>query len=298
MHSDHPTSAPDLTAPDSAAAPNSPQPSVPPQPVSGPAAPVTAQSAVPDRTALSLRGLRKSFDRTEVVHGISLDVPRGSFYGIVGPNGAGKTTTLSMATGLLRPSGGTAHVLGYDMWTEPHEAKARLGVLADGLRTFDRLTGRELLTYVGLVRGMEPAVVEERMESLLSALDLADEDGKLVVDYSAGMTKKILLASALLHAPRMLVLDEPLEAVDPISAQVIRKILTAYVDGGGTVVLSSHVMELVEGLCSHVAIIADGELLADGTLDEVRQGGSLVQTFIDLVGGGDLAEGSLSWLES
>ena len=268
------------------------------QPVGGVAAPVAEGAAVPDRTALSIRGLRKSFDRTEVVHGISLDVPRGSFYGIVGPNGAGKTTTLSMATGLLRPDGGTAHVLGHDMWTEPGEAKARLGVLADGLRTFDRLTGRELLTYVGLVRGMEPAMVEERMESLLSALDLADEDGKLVVDYSAGMTKKILLASALLHAPRLLVLDEPLEAVDPVSAQVIRKILTAYVSGGGTVVLSSHVMELVEGLCSHVAIIAQGELLADGTLDEVRQGGSLVQTFIDLVGGGDVAEGSLSWLES
>ncbi|WP_394215323.1 ATP-binding cassette domain-containing protein [Brachybacterium vulturis] len=298
MHSHHPTSTAEPTAPETADAADAPQRDVPPQPVSGPAAPVAAESAVPDRTALSLRGMRKSFDRTEVVHGISLDVPRGSFYGIVGPNGAGKTTTLSMATGLLRPDGGTAHVLGHDMWAEPHEAKARLGVLADGLRTFDRLTGRELLTYMGLVRGMEPAVVEERMESLLSALDLAGEDGKLVVDYSAGMTKKILLASALLHAPRLLVLDEPLEAVDPVSAQVIRKILTAYVDGGGTVVLSSHVMELVEGLCSHVAIIADGELLAAGTLDEVRRGDSLVQTFIDLVGGGDVAEGSLSWLES
>ena len=295
MHRDHPSSAPVPAAPgvpDAAGSPSAPQP------VPGPAAPVTAEAAIPDRTALSLRGMRKSFGGNEVVRGISLDVPRGSFYGIVGPNGAGKTTTLSMATGLLRPDGGTAHVLGNDMWAQPHEAKARLGVLADGLRTFDRLTGRELLTYVGLVRGMEPAVVEERTESLLSALDLAGEDGKLVVDYSAGMTKKILLAGALLHAPRLLVLDEPLEAVDPVSAQVIRKILTAYVDGGGTVVLSSHVMELVEGLCSHVAIIADGELLADGTLDEVRRGGSLVQTFIDLVGGGDLAEGSLSWLES
>ena len=253
---------------------------------------------MPESTALSLRGLRKSFSGTEVVHGLSLDVPRGSFYGIVGPNGAGKTTTLSMATGLLRPDAGTAHVLGTDMWEQPQVAKARLGVLADGLSTFDRLTGRELLTYVGLIRGMEPDVVEERMESLLAALDLSGEDGKLVVDYSAGMTKKVLLASALLHAPRLLVLDEPLEAVDPISAQVIRRILTAYVDGGGTVVLSSHVMELVEGLCSHVAIIAEGALLADGTLDEVRRGGSLVQTFVDLVGGGDVAEGSLSWLES
>lgn len=261
-------------------------------------APLGADAAIPQDAALSIRGLRKSFGDTEVVHGLSLDVPRGSFYGIVGPNGAGKTTTLSMATGLLRPNGGTAHVLGVDMWTDPQQAKAQLGVLADGLRTFDRLTGRELLTYVGLIRGMDARVVEERTDSLLTALDLAEEDGKLVVDYSAGMSKKILLASALIHAPRILVLDEPLEAVDPVSAQVIRKILTAYVAGGGTVVLSSHVMELVEGLCSHVAIIARGELLADGTLDEVRRGGSLVQTFIDLVGGADVEEGSLSWLES
>ena len=293
MHSEHPFPSEGHPAP----APSADR-AVAQGPVAGIAAPVSADAAVPESTALSLRGLRKSFDGTEVVHELSLDVPRGSFYGIVGPNGAGKTTTLSMATGLLRPDGGTAHVLGHDMWAVPEQAKARLGVLADGLRTFDRLTGRELLTYVGLVRGMKPAVVEERMESLLTALDLAGEDGKLVVDYSAGMTKKILLACALLHAPRLLVLDEPLEAVDPVSAQVIRKILTAYVDGGGTVVLSSHVMELVEGLCSHVAIIARGELLADGTLDQVRQGGSLVQTFIDLVGGGDVAEGSLAWLES
>ena len=292
MHSDapQPSSVPD-PSPQA-----SPEPAA--RPLSGAAAPVAADASVPESTALSIRGLRKSFSGTEVVHAFSLDVPRGSFYGIVGPNGAGKTTTLSMATGLLRPDAGTAHVLGHDMWAEPQAAKSRMGVLADGLRTFDRLTGRELLTYVGLIRGMEPAVVEERMESLLAALDLAGEDGKLVVDYSAGMTKKILLACALLHAPRLLVLDEPLEAVDPVSAQVIRTILTAYVDGGGTVVLSSHVMELVEGLCSHVAIIAEGQLMADGTLDQVRQGGSLVQTFIDLVGGGDVAEGSLSWLES
>ena len=294
MHTSSPMPLPPPASPD----PSSAAPAPGQEAVDGTAAPMSAEAEVPTETALSLRGLRKSFGKTEVVHGISLDVPRGSFYGIVGPNGAGKTTALSMATGLLRPSGGTAHVLGHDMWVEPQKGKARLGVLADGLLTFDRLTGRELLTYVGLVRGMEPRVVEERMESLLSALDLDHEDGKLVVDYSAGMTKKILLASALLHAPDLLVLDEPLEAVDPVSAQVIRKILTAYVDGGGTVVLSSHVMELVEGLCSHVAIIAQGELLADGTLDEVRQGGSLVQTFIDLVGGGDIAEGSLSWLES
>ncbi|EWS82122.1 ABC transporter ATP-binding protein [Brachybacterium phenoliresistens] len=263
-------------------------------------APLPADAPVPaaEEAALSIRDLAKSFDGAEVVHGISMDVPRGSFYGIVGPNGAGKTTTLSMATGLLRPDRGTSHVLGVDMWAAPEEAKARLGVLADGLRTFDRLTGRELLSYVGLIRGMDADVLEDRIDSLLSALDLAGEDGKLVVDYSAGMTKKILLACALIHAPKLLVLDEPLEAVDPVSGQVIRQILRAYVAGGGTVVLSSHVMELVEELCSHVAVIAQGRILAEGTLDEVRAGGSLVQRFLDLVGGGHVAEGSLSWLQS
>lgn len=292
--------APDPAPPTSPAL--APAPSVADPTASGPAAsawaPLPADAPANPEAAFSIRGLRKSFAGTEVVHGLSLDVPRGSFYGIVGPNGAGKTTTLSMATGLLRPDAGTAHVLGTDMWQQPEQAKARLGVLADGLRTFDRLTGKELLTYVGLIRGMDAAVVQERSASLLEALDLAGEDGKLVVDYSAGMTKKILLACALIHAPRLLVLDEPLEAVDPVSAQVIRTILTAYVDGGGTVVLSSHVMELVEGLCSHVAIIAEGELKADGTLDEVRGGSTLVQRFIDLVGGAGVAEGSLSWLES
>lgn len=257
-----------------------------------------APSDASSQAALSLRGLVKSFDGTEVVHGISLDVPRGSFYGLVGPNGAGKTTTLSMATGLLRPDAGSAHVLGIDMWAEPERAKAQLGVLADGLRTFDRLTARELLTYVGLIRGMDSVVVEQRIASLLTALGLADEEGKLVVDYSAGMTKKILLACALIHAPRLLVLDEPLEAVDPVSGEVIRRILRQYVAGGGTVILSSHVMQLVEELCTHVAVIADGSVLAHGTLDEVRTGRPLVDRFVEMVGGADVAEGSLSWLDA
>ncbi len=249
----------------------------------------------PTPSALVMRGLRKSFDGREVVKGIDLAVPRGSFYAIVGPNGAGKTTALSMATGLLRPDSGTAEVLGVDAWQSPAEAKRHVGVLADGLPTFDRLTGRELLTYVGLIRGMDAAVVEERTNSLLEAMGLDDTEGKLVMDYSAGMTKKILLACALIHAPRLLVLDEPLEAVDPVSAHSIRTFLTAYVNGGGTVVISSHVMELVEGLCSHVAIIADGEVRAQGTLDEVRAGSTLTQRFIDIAGG-EVAQGDLSWL--
>lgn len=245
--------------------------------------------------AMRLVNLRKSFDGKPAVCDLSLEIPRGSFYGIVGPNGAGKTTALSMATGLLRPDQGEAFVLGHNVWEDPSAAKKDLGVLADGLPTFDRLTGRELLTYVGLIRSLDPQTVAERTQSLLDALGLAEAEGKLVMDYSAGMTKKILLACALIHAPRLLVLDEPLEAVDPVSAQTIRRFLTSYVQGGGTVVISSHVMELVEGICSHVAIIADGVVRASGTLDEVRAGGTLTDRFIEIAGG-KAYEGDLSWL--
>lgn len=245
--------------------------------------------------ALKLAGLNKSYDGRRVVADLSLEVPKGSLYAIVGPNGAGKTTALSMATGLLRPDSGSASVLGADVWKNPTEAKRELGVLADGLPTFDRLTGRELLTYVGLIRELDANLVEERTNALLKALGLDGEEGKLVVDYSAGMTKKILLACALIHAPKLIVLDEPLEAVDPVSSRSIRNFLTGFVNGGGTVVISSHVMELVEGLCTHVAIIADGELRASGTLDEVRAGSTLTDRFIEIAGGG-VAEGDLSWL--
>ena len=149
-------------------------------------------------------------------------MPAGSFYGIVGPNGAGKTTTLSMATGLLRPDFGTALVHGVDVWAQPLEAKKLMGVLPDGVRLFDRLTGEQLVTYAGLLRGMDKDVVAARVAELLAALDLRPDAGTLVVDYSAGMTKKIALASALIHAPRLLVLDEPFESVDPVSAANIR----------------------------------------------------------------------------
>ena len=192
-------------------------------------------------------------------------MPAGSFFGLLGPNGAGKTTTLSMAVGLLRPDAGAAYVLGHDVWADPVEAKRRLGVLPDGVRMFDRLTGAELLAYTGLLRGMDPAEVDSRARDLLDVLGLADAGRTLVVDYSAGMKKKIGLACALLHAPRLLVLDEPFEAVDPVSAALIRDILHRYVHSGGTVIFSSHVMEVVEKLCSHVAILADGVIKAVGT---------------------------------
>lgn len=234
--------------------------------------------------ALSLRGLHKRFGQTVAVDGIDLDIPAGSFCGVVGPNGAGKTTTLTMATGLLEPDDGSVQVHGVDLWSRPDEAKPLLGVLPDGLRTFDRLTGSELISYAGLLRGMDPATVRERRDDLLAALDLAGAGNTLVVDFSAGMTKKVALACALVHAPRVLVLDEPFEAVDPISAGAIRRILRSFVDAGGTVVMSSHVMALVERMCDRVAVIGGGRILAQGTLDEVRAGTDLEARFVDLVG--------------
>ena len=250
----------------------------------------------PEQPALSLRGLAKRFDTKIAVAGVDLDVPTGSFYGLLGPNGAGKTTCLSMAVGLLRPSQGRAYVLGHDVWRDPVEAKRRLGVLPDGVRLFDRLTGAELLAYTGLLRGMDPAVVDQRAAELLDVLALTDAGRTLVVDYSAGMKKKIGLACALLHAPRLLVLDEPFEAVDPVSAALIRDILHRYVAGGGTVVFSSHVMAVVERLCSHVAIMAEGSVRLQGTLASVRGDRSLEDVFVEVVGGRTATGSELAWL--
>jgi ABC-2 type transport system ATP-binding protein len=249
-----------------------------------------------DGVALALRGLVKRFDGVYAVSGVDLDVPTGSFYGLLGPNGAGKTTTLSMAVGLLRPDAGAAFVLGHDVWADPVEAKRRLGALPDSVRMFDRLTGAELLAYTGLLRGMAADLVDARGRELLDVLDLAGAGRTLVVDYSAGMKKKIGLACALLHAPRLLVLDEPFEAVDPVSGALIRDILHRYVSGGGTVIFSSHVMEVVARLCTHVAILAGGQIRAVGTLDEVRQGRDLEDVFVQVVGGRVATGAELSWL--
>jgi ABC-2 type transport system ATP-binding protein len=246
--------------------------------------------------ALALRGLVKRYDTTLAVSGVDLDVPVGSFYGLLGPNGAGKTTTLSMAVGLLRPTAGQAYVLGHDVWADPLAAKHLLGVLPDGVRLFDRLTGAELLAYNGLLRGMDPAVVNERAGELLDVLALGGSNKTLVVDYSAGMKKKVGLACALLHGPRLLVLDEPFEAVDPVSAALIRDILQRYVAGGGTVVFSSHVMEVVERLCDHVAILAGGAIRVHGPIDQVRAGRSLEDVFVQVVGGRTATGGELAWL--
>ena len=262
-----------------------------------PQLPVTPQTipAAGARPAIEIRGLTKAFGQKVAVDRINLDIPSGSFYGLVGRNGAGKTTTISMVTGMLQPTEGTALIRGIDMWSEPLKAKAHLGVLPDGVHLFDKLTGEQLITYSGYLHGIDKETVASRVKDLLAAMDLTDAAGRAVADYSAGMTKKIALAAALIHAPSVLILDEPFEAVDPVSAANIQDILRGFVASGGTVVISSHVMDLVQRLCDHVAIMDSGRILAAGTVDEVRAGTSLEERFVQLVGGRTSSEG-LSWL--
>jgi len=244
------------------------------------------------------RGLHKAFGRKVAVDHIDLTVPTGSFFGLVGPNGAGKTTSLAMATGLLRPDGGSVHIFGVDVWREPARAKALIGVLPDGMSLPERLTGREVLSYLGALHRLDRALVAERVQELLDVLELTEADGTLVVDYSTGMRKKIGLASALLHAPRLLVLDEPFEAVDPVSATTIKSILTRFVAGGGSVIFSSHVMATVEQLCDRIAVISKGQVRAAGPMAEVRAGDDLEQRFVELVDGQDRGAEGLTWLAS
>ncbi|ALM39424.1 ABC transport system ATP-binding protein [Streptomyces sp. FR-008] len=255
----------------------------------------TPKAAVP---AVRVRGLWKRFGQQTAVAGIDLELPAGKFIGLVGPNGAGKTTTLSMVTGLLRPDEGTVEVVGRDVWRDPAEVKARIGVLPEGLRLFERLSGRELLAYIGRLRGLPGEVTDQRATQLLDVLGLAGSQHKLVVDYSTGMRKKIGLASALLHNPEVLFLDEPFEGVDPVSAQTIREVLEGYTASGATVVFSSHVMELVESLCDWVAVMAAGTIRADGAVAEVRgEAASLQAAFLELVGAQDRSTGgTLDWL--
>ena len=262
--------------------------------------PVTRVTEAPHRelgdAVLTLSDLTKRFGDVTAVDGISFTVRQGSFTGIVGPNGAGKTTTLSMATGLLKPSSGTVDVAGVDVWANPREAHRHIGVLPDRLRLFDQLTGAQLLYYTGMLRGLSSTEARERTQSLLEAFELDAASNRLVVDYSAGMAKKIALASALIHSPRLLVLDEPFDTIDPVSAGQLSDILLDYVDRGGTVLLSSHSMDLVQRVCDHVAVIVRGEILAEGTVAEVRGDITLEERFRTLVHGTPKTEG-LDWLD-
>lgn len=245
------------------------------------------------------RGLVKRFgDKTAVDH-LDLDVPKGSWFGVVGPNGAGKTTTIRMIVGLLRPDAGTVTVNGTAVWPDPTAVKRMVGVLPDDLRLFERLTGEELLLYVGLLRGIDRDQVIARSNQLLDVLGLVRAANDLVADYSTGMRKKVALAAAMLHSPSVLILDEPFESVDPVSSRVIVDVLQHYRASGGTILFSSHVMDTVERLCDHVAIVSAGRVARSGPI-EILTGSRTVRLediFIDAVGAisGQTGE-ALDWL--
>lgn len=246
--------------------------------------------------SISVSAITKSYGEKQAVDHINLSIPSGVFYGIVGPNGAGKTTTLSMIAGLLQPTSGSVSVLGDDVWQSHEAAMVHLGVLMDGLSYPERLTARELFEYSGLLRGISGPTLHQRVDDLLAVLELDKTGQTLVVDFSTGMRKKAALGIALIHAPKVLLLDEPFESIDPISAYAIERVLKQFVNKGGTVVLSSHVMELVERLCSHVAVIAEGKILADGPIAEVANGASLYDRFINLIGL-PINERPMEWLQ-
>ena len=245
---------------------------------------------------LSIEGLTASVDEKTILHNVNLNVAAGETHVLMGPNGAGKTTTLNMVTGLLVPDAGTAMILGHDVWSDVNTAKRMIGVMPQPDQIFDRLTGLQLLVYSGMLRGMSREETTRRAQDLLNAFDLAGAANTMVTDYSAGMTKKICLASAMIHSPRILVLDEPFESVDPVSSANLKDILIEYAKTGGTVIISSHVMALVEKMCTHVAVINDGLVCAAGTVDEVAAGEELEDRFLQLVGGRHEAA-HLAWLD-
>lgn len=234
---------------------------------------------------LEIRNLSVSFDGFKAIDGVDLTLMQGRLHFLIGPNGAGKTTLIRHCTGLLAPDEGRITVAGVDLWADPLEAKRRIGLVPDTPVLFDRLSARELLEYNGLLRSMDPDVVHQRSEELLDVLGLTDDADTLVADFSLGMTKKIALAAALLHSPRVLFLDEPFGAIDPVSTQAIEFILHRFVAAGGTVVFSSHVMDVVERLCDRIVIIHGGRVLVDGRIADITGGRRLQDVFVDLVGG-------------
>jgi ABC-2 type transport system ATP-binding protein len=258
----------------------------------------------PADAAVATWGLTKTFGQKAAVNNLNLAVRRGEFFGFLGPNGAGKSTTIKMMVGLLRPNAGAAFIGGVDVWREPIRAKSLMGVLPEKLNLYERLSGRELVEFAGRLYDLPRDEIQRRAEALLKVLGLADDADKLVVDYSVGMRKKIALAAALIHRPQVLFLDEPFEGIDPVSSRVIRDILRDLTASGTTIFFSSHIMEVVERLCTRVGIINQGQLVAEGTLAELREraGGSgqgaasLEDVFLQVIGANQ-REGGLEWLE-
>lgn len=250
--------------------------------------------------ALETTGLRKKFGDLVAVNGIDLAVPTGSFYGFLGPNGAGKSTTIKCLTGLLTPTAGSCRILGIDPMADPVAVKRKIGVVPEDLALFDRLTGTETLSFVGQVHGLDPAMVRSRAGELLTLMDLTKPAGEMVADYSHGMRKKLALSVALLPAPRMLFLDEPFEGIDAVAARQIRQLLLQYVKGGGTIFLTSHILEIVERLCDHIGVIQRGRLVAQGSVAELRAGAggtkSLEDLFLELVDTEHAEMPTMDWL--
>ncbi len=250
--------------------------------------------------AIDTIDLTRDFGAFRAVDHLSLQVERGCFYGFLGPNGAGKSTTIKMLTGLLAPTSGVMRILGEDVG-DPARAlavKRRIGVVPENLALFDNLTAREHLTFVGRMYGLERDTIRRRSDELLSMMDLATDDGKLTMEFSHGMKKKLALASALLPNPDLLFLDEPFEGVDAVSSRVLRDTLKASVGHGATVFLTSHVLEIVEKLCTDVGIIARGKLVHQGRMDAMRTAGSLEDAFLAVVGTRRDDQPKLSWLET
>ena len=250
--------------------------------------------------AIETTNLTRDFGQVRAVNQLNLRVEAGCFYGFLGPNGAGKSTTIKMFTGLLAPTCGNIRLLGQDLTDPRHalEVKRRIGVVPENLALFDNLTASEYLTFIGRMYLLPPATVRERCNELLAMMDLAGEEKQLTLEFSHGMKKKLALAAALIPNPDLLFLDEPFEGVDAVASRVLRDTLKRCVGRGATVFLTSHVLEIVEKLCTNVGIIARGELVHEGTMEELRRAGSLEDKFLAVVGSGQHESQKLSWLEA
>jgi ABC-2 type transport system ATP-binding protein len=255
--------------------------------------------------AVVTRNLIRQFDQKLAVNNLNLAVQAGEFFGFLGPNGAGKSTSIKMMVGLLRPSSGNVWVGGIDVWQDPLKARALMGVLPEYLNLYERLSGREFITFSGHMYGVAEVDIRKRTEELLQVLDLLNDADKLIVDYSVGMRKKVALAAAIIHRPQVLFLDEPFEGIDPVSSRVIRDILQDLTHRGTTIFFSSHIMEVVERLCTRVGIINQGVLVAEGSIQELRERASgnsdnkdatLEEIFLNVIGVRN-ENHNLSWLD-
>jgi ABC-2 type transport system ATP-binding protein len=246
--------------------------------------------------AIEIRDLRKFYGSKAAVDGLSLSVPRGSFFGFLGPNGAGKSTTIRMLTGLIPPTSGSIALLGMPMPDQELEIKKRIGLVPDESLLFDRLTGAEFLEFVGRMYGLARPVAQERAGELLGLFELADQRRKLIAEYSKGMRKRVAMAASLIHRPELFLMDEPFEGVDAVGARLMKDILLDQVRQGATIFLTSHVLEVVERLCDRVAIINEGKIVREGTMQELRSASETLEDVFVRVVGAERAFERLDWL--